>query len=329
MDKPINTENKGYLLKTVITVIICLMFFPTVSGADDYLISAGYVGGQTINNNLIELEAGRLYFFTFKTTEPLDISRLTLHIYNYSAPPQFYDYNVTSTVSGDLHMVAHITFKVYIAPLNMPISSKNALVQIYEGTVSIINETDTGALYPPLFINPPQTYLKVHSDSIIGIGFTPSINIWVNGTSTAGTDFYEAPFPTEMIFELRDSLRDDINFFCRWDIVKGAISEDVLNPTAISVFNPSTILNAFATVTGFSVDAFGILTYTFILFSLTLFLYEKDIELSGIIFSLLSIGMVALFMLLDIVPYWFVLPIAFLCIGLIANDYGNKQNSGI
>lgn len=307
----------------MIVSVSSVIYLTPVYSDDDYIFNSGFLGAITINNSLVELKAGHQYYFTVRSTESVSFIALKIAIWEYDTTSQFYDYNYTE--NGIFYNVAHVDFSIYEAIGSHVVSQSNPLIKIWGEKVEITNTT----LPFEEYLIHPRDYLgnKVtsKSNSIIAIGMSPSIDIIVNASDTVYT-LYEETVESDMILTLLESLNLPIAMNIGWEAEKGSISENINNPSTISVYEPSTIVSAFAIEFGFPYDAVGIAFFSLFLLSGLFAMYNRGIDVSSFSFGGIAIFLGIIFGILGVIPLWFAVPLYLLCIGLLASNMGNNSS---
>ena len=319
----IDKYKKIFLYIFLISTMLGSTIIP-VYAADDYILKSGFVGAQGWNNNLVELQAGHNYYFTFENTDSVSLWSMMWNIWNYSTPPHSYDYNYTN--GGFLWLVSHMTITIYEASGSQEISPSNILINTWTGALEMVNLTSGQQTYTFNPANFAGAAVSTHSNAIVAVAISPSISVWVNSTDTATFTQYEEGSVQDIIPALQLSQQARVGLIVQWNLKKGAVSEDILAPASISLSNPSTITSALAIEFGFSADAVGVAFFTFFLLGITIFMYTKEIEITPSIFTVISLVMIAIFGFLNILPYWFAVPFGLLCISLLGYSRATSNN---
>lgn len=306
-----------------ILLILVLSFIPNVYSANDYIQSSGSVGGLVSNNNLILLKAGHSYFYVFSSTESLSITAIAITVWQYDGSNP--DYNYTN--AGVLFYVAHLDFSIYEGSKSTDISPSNPMIKSWTLRNKIINGTGN----QEITINPANYGGKAYptkSNTIIAVSVTPSVDIYVNSTSTTTYTQYQLTGNPNVItkFTTADIGRTDLTIL--WNMLKGSISEDISAPISASVVEPSEVVNDYSVFLGVNRDGLGIAVFSFMLLSMIFTGYKYHIPYTEIIATILTIILAILFTNLKIIPLWFAITAVMLAIGLLsAIKYGNGESA--
>lgn len=308
------TTRKKILIVISVSVFIGLLILsnllPKINAADDYILNSGTVGGTPWNNDLIFLEAGHNYYFTFKATESILITAFTVNIWAYNNTQSECD-----SIQGNF-CIFHIDFSIYEGSGSIEVSPSNILMKTWEYSLSRENATFYSWELKTSVTD--ENYYSTKSNAYIAVAFSPSIDITVNGTTNTGFTQYEDNTNNDMIVYLTSSLQGErIGFYAVWNLLKGAESKEIAYPVAVSIYEPRTMVETFATVSGFSFTAVGIAVFSFMLLSLTILLYKKGVEITPVIFGISTLGLLSIFGYLQITPFWFYLPVGMLSLTLI------------
>lgn len=308
-----------------ILMILILSLIPNIYGANDYIQSSGSVGGLTSNNNLILLKAGHSYFYVFSSTESLSITAIAITVWEYDGANE--DYNYTN--AGILFHVAHLDFSIYEGSKSSEISPSNPMIKGWTLRNKIINGTGN----QEITINPANYGGKAYptkSNTIIAVSVMPSVDLYVNSTSTTTYTQYQLTGNPDMItrFTTADIGRTDLVIL--WNMLKGSVSEDINDPISASVVEPSEVINDYSIFLGVNRDGLGIAAFSFILLSLIFTGYRYHIPYTEIIATALTIILAILFINLKIIPLWFAISAVMLAIGLLsAIRYSNGESADI
>jgi len=320
------TRKSGYPIFLVLLFTVNL-FLPLSYAKDDYVVTAGVIWATNFaTNNLVKLQAGHNYYYVFETTENLQISGLVFNLWNVSSVNATYDYIYQNSASpfNDIG-VYHLDITFYEASASQSISVNNPLTQFYKGKLTMFNDTDTVQYFYSEANG--QTYVATHSNVFIALSISPSIDIYINSTTATNFIQYEQNIRQDLITKLEPSLQNRLGVLAYWSLRKGAVSEDINHPIPTIYNDPSTLLNNFSLLTGFSFDAVGIAVYTASLIGLSILCYQRGIDLSPQIIGVLAITLSILYTILGIIPIWFLLGEAILSITLISYGYTGKESS--